>query len=486
MICPQGMIAQGTQCHCPREELAGRKALCRRRRRIAADLRRWRSLGRRQVRSSRDRRRQTPGRKPATSGRRPVTGAARGETCAALMQAAIATRRERMRVSGKNNMERPDLRAVGRLWEAAGEGRFGGLWRHVAQAAALPGRPGPRCERVCGCPPDLEAVIEAGKALCCLTPCPAGRSARTRCVPDPKVVTLAAACPAGWSGTPPACCAPGTVFQDGRCQRPASATPVPLTPTLTCEGGMVGTPPNCSCPANSQFDGRRWCRSCARRTTGVYPTCCGPDTVYRDGRCVAVTQPPPPLTCTGGRVPVGTPPRCECPDGTRFDARQRRCMTIEQPPPTPTCTGGMVPVGTPPRCECPDGTRFDPRQRRCATIEQPPPSPTCMGGMVLVGTPPRCECPDGTRFDPRQRRCATIEQPPPTLTCTGGCAGRHAPALRMPGRYALRPSTAAVHDDRAAAPDAGLHGRHGAGRHTAEMRMPERYALRSAAAALCA
>jgi hypothetical protein len=265
---------------------------------------------------------------------------------------------------------------------------------------------------VCGCPPYLEAVIETGKTLCCLTPCPAGQKRENaQCVPDPKAVTLASACPAGWSGIPPACCAPGTVFQNGRCQRPASATPVPLTPTVKCEGGMVGTPPNCTCPDNTQFDGRRCAPIvCPQGTTGVYPTCCGPDTVYRDGRCVAVTQPPP-LRCTGGMVPVGTPPKCECPDGTRFDPRRRQCTAIEQPL---RCTGGMVPVGTPPRCECPDGTRFDPRQRQCTAIEQPL---RCTGGMVPVGTPPKCECPDGTRFDPRRRQCTAIEQP---LRCTGG------------------------------------------------------------------
>jgi len=287
---------------------------------------------------------------------------------------------------------------------------------------------------VCGCPPYLEAVVEAGKQLCCLVPCPPGmKRENAQCVPQVIATPVVLKCPEGWSGVHPACCQPGMSYANGRCERPA-ATPVLQCPAgwngvhpnccapgttfvngrcerpivALCEGGMTGTPPNCACAANTQWDGGRCAPIlCPPGTNGVHPVCCPQGATYVNGRCERPSAPPPPppppppvvTKCQGNML--GTPPNCYCPPNTQFDGR--RC--VRNPP--PQCQGGMI--GTPPNCECPPGAQFD--GRRCARIAPA----RCEGDML--GTPPNCYCPPNTQFD--GRRCARIAPP----RCQGDMLG---------------------------------------------------------------
>ena len=205
--------------------------------------------------------------------------------------------------------------------------------------------------------------------------------------------------------------------------------------------------------------------------TGVPPTCCAPGTRYVDGRCEKPT--PPPLRCTGGMVPVGTPPKCECPPGTKLLARYGRCIketTDPRPRTCPpgyrvldkpnrygayceiipvACTGGRVPVGSPPKCECPAGTT--PRYGRCIPRREPAPTPTpakCQP--YQIGTPPNCRCPPrltGAQMRPADRElngAARQREGLPRATRRGAAVGiRRRDLLSAAAALALTGASAA-------------------------------------------
>lgn len=164
------------------------------------------------------------------------------------------------------------------------------------------------------------------------------------------------------NGTPPKCCANGTVWRDN--------VPAPFRPGCfppACGPGQVGVPPQCD-------------RTCAPGKIKVDQTCYDP--------------------CPGGSV--GTPPNCTCPAGQFWDAANTRCKE------RPKCAAGMV--GTPPNCTCPSGTVLANGKCQACTggkvaskgvckcpsgmAEAGGTCNRCKGGRVAINN--RCVCPAGT------------------------------------------------------------------------------------------
>ena len=247
----------------------------------------------------RDRRRRTrPNRPPPEE---PVTGAARENlaTCS-----HHCDQRERMRVSGRtwNDLSLVRIRPVSKT---GGEGRFGGLWRHVARRAALPedqvrdakgmqlrptSKPSSRPARRCAAWPARSEHEHAMRA-------------------DPKAVTLSDRMPASSAHACGVLCA-GTIFQDACERRRWRHSAADAHPHMR-RAAASSTPPNCSCPATSSSTAAAACRSCARRARPGLPDLCGPTQVL--GARTSRSRAPTAADLRGGIVPVGTPPRCRCP-----------------------------------------------------------------------------------------------------------------------------------------------------------------------------
>lgn len=187
------------------------------------------------------------------------------------------------------------------------------------------------------CPPGTR-----GTPPNCVKDCPRGTALRDGvCVQD--------RCPQGMTGVPPTCCPPGTLFRNGRCERPE-----------TCKFGMIGTPPNCRCPEGTRLL-RRGTQircvdipKCPGNSTGTYPNCSCPAGQRFTGSGCEAAAPAPAREC--GRGMIGTPPNCQCPPGQRLSRFSRRCVAITAPPPPPPPVDtGPSPKPTGPRC--PSGTR---------------------------------------------------------------------------------------------------------------------------------
>jgi len=168
-------------------------------------------------------------------------------------------------------------------------------------------------------------------------------------------------------GTPPNCCAHGTVFREGGCY------------PETCGPGMVGTPPHCD-------------RVCASGKIKVDQTCYDP--------------------CPAGTL--GTPPNCRCPSGQIWDKAENACKG---------CENGMV--GTPPNCQCPPKTAM-----KDGTCQACPEGMgvidgqcACPSNKVYVREDAKCRKCEGDK-EVIKGQCAcrhgTIEFPPNSNQCAKG------------------------------------------------------------------
>lgn len=197
-------------------------------------------------------------------------------------------------------------------------------------------------------------------------------------------------------GTPPNCCAHGTVFREGACY------------PETCGPGMVGTPPHCD-------------RMCASGKIKVDQTCYDP--------------------CPAGTV--GSPPNCRCPNGQIWDDAAKTCKG---------CTGGMV--GTPPNCQCPPKTVLqDGTCQKCPSgkvvkdgqcqcpsntvyVQADDKCRKCEGDKEVIKG--QCACRSGTmEFPPNSDRCAKGTQlkcrwDGTAPFCDGGCSPGEIEADRSP------------------------------------------------------
>jgi hypothetical protein len=448
--CPQGLIEQGTQCVCPRQMLwDGRRCglADERKERNAkcANGSPWdgvvcRALGKEIA--------DLPDRLGPSVCKPPFRIGSKGCACPKGMKWTGLTCRPEV------DFEKADTADVGSR-KQAGTGADG--------AAAQKQEPCPEnqvrdANGQCSCLPYLEAVIEGGKALCCLVPCPEGTTrVNTECVaegkpgppPLPPPPAIPASCERGMIGTPPNCACPDNMRFDGQLCVPIECPPgteglYPICEPIRCEGGMIGTPPNCACPDNMRFDGQRCLAiQCPAGTRGLYPDC-------------------DPIRCPPGMT--GTPPNCACPANTRFDGQ--RCLAIQCPAGTrglyPDCEPIRCPAGyvmdrrgncVPDRAQtsCPPGTRALRRGTilRCVPIQ-------CLPGHVMdrsgncvpdrAQTPPS-ECPPGTRAFRRgtRLRCVPIQCPPgEVMNQRGNCVADRAqttPSECPPGTRALRRGT---------------------------------------------
>ena len=154
-------------------------------------------------------------------------------------------------------------------------------------------------------------------------------------------------------GTPPNCCAHGTVFREGGCYPETCGPGTVGTPPHCdrvcapgkikvdqscydpCPPGTLGTPPNCRCPSGQIWDkDANACKGCPSGMVGTPPNCqCPANTVLKDGTC---------QSCPGGMVVKGG--QCQCPKGTapNFSGVCQKCE------------GGRVPIDG--KCQCPKGT----------------------------------------------------------------------------------------------------------------------------------
>jgi hypothetical protein len=113
-------------------------------------------------------------------------------------------------------------------------------------------------------------------------------------------------CPNG--GVYPNCCPRGLLYRDGRCIQDCGRNQH-MSNGRCCPSGMEWNDGQCR-PATS--------RTCP--SGGVYPNCCSRGQLYRDGKCVTLSN---------------------CPNGQEWNGRQ--CVSPER-----KCRPGMV--GTPPNC----------------------------------------------------------------------------------------------------------------------------------------
>ena len=168
-------------------------------------------------------------------------------------------------------------------------------------------------------------------------------------------------------GTPPNCCAHGTVFREGACY------------PETCGPGMVGTPPHCD-------------RMCAPGKIKVDQTCYDP--------------------CPAGTL--GTPPNCHCPSGQIWDKAENACKG---------CPTGMV--GTPPNCQCPPQTVLkDGTCQKCTSgMVVKDGQCQCPSNKVYVPEDDKCRKCDGDK-EVIKGVCAcrhgTMEFPPNSDLCAKG------------------------------------------------------------------
>ena len=170
-------------------------------------------------------------------------------------------------------------------------------------------------------------------------------------------------------GTPPNCCAHGTVFREGGCY------------PETCGPGMVGTPPHCDrmcAPGKVKVDQSCY-DPCPAGTLGTPPNCRCPSGQIWDKNANACKG------CTGGMV--GTPPNCQCPAKTVL--KDGTCQK---------CTSGQVAKDG--QCQCPSGTVFDVEDEKCRP---------CEGDKEVIKG--KCACRFGTmEFPPNSDRCAKGRQ----------------------------------------------------------------------------
>ena len=189
-------------------------------------------------------------------------------------------------------------------------------------------------------------------------------------------------------GTPPNCCAQGTVFREGGCYPetcgpgmvgtpphcdrvcPEGKFKVDQTCYDPCPAGTLGTPPNCHCPSGQIWDkAASVCKGCPEGMVGTPPNCqCPPQTVMKDGAC---------QKCTSGMVVKDG--QCQCPSNKVYVKEDDKCRK---------CEGDKEVIkGV---CAC-----------RHGTIEFPPNSDRCAKGTKLAcrwdGTAPFCdgECSPG-------------------------------------------------------------------------------------------
>ena len=154
-------------------------------------------------------------------------------------------------------------------------------------------------------------------------------------------------------GTPPNCCAHGTVFREGgcypetcgpgtvgtppHCQRTCGEGKVLVDQTCydPCPPGTLGAPPKCFCPSGKVWDeATKACKGCENGMVGTPPNCqCPPTTVQKDGTCQG---------CPAGMVAKNG--QCQCAKGTVLGSNG----TCQK------CEGGRVPIDG--RCQCPKGT----------------------------------------------------------------------------------------------------------------------------------
>ena len=205
-------------------------------------------------------------------------------------------------------------------------------------------------------------------------------------------------------GTPPNCCAHGTVFREGGCYPETCGPGTVGTPPHCdrvcapgkvkvdqscydpCPAGTLGTPPNCRCPSGQIWDkDANACKGCPAGMVGTPPNCqCPAKTILVDGTC---------QKCTGGRVVKDG--QCKCPNGTgEHEGECRKCW------------GGRESVNG--QCKCPVGKMAFPNA-----------TSNCVNGTqikcVWRGTAPFCdgECLPGEQAngggDTRNSNTAPVE-----------------------------------------------------------------------------
>ncbi len=194
-------------------------------------------------------------------------------------------------------------------------------------------------------------------------------------------------------GTPPNCCAHGTVFREGgcypetcgpgmvgtppHCDRMCAPGKVKVDQTCydPCPAGTLGTPPNCRCPSGQVWDkNENACKGCPTGMVGTPPNCqCPSNTILKDGTCQG---------CPNGQVAVNG--NCQCPKGKGM--YQGECRK---------CWGGRESVNG--VCKCPPGRKAYPNndsdcvkgiQERCVWRGEAPicGDPECLPGEVFRGS----------------------------------------------------------------------------------------------------
>ena len=237
----------------------------------------------------------------------------------------------------------------------------------------------------------------------------------------------------------------GGTYSKGECVYP---TVDPGTPVVTCPIDAVGTYPQCSCSAGFTYEqNTNTCNSidtgqpsdfCPEGSYGTYPKCfCKSKSNIFDPKlniCMKI-DPTDPSNCRkqGGRLlggecefpenrcPIdatGTPPDCQCPEGSSYVDESNTCESTVVPPQIPRgCPGGFINVGdtcieAPPIC--PTGSQWNPISKTCVEQREsgcPAGWTSLLGGRQCL--PPAC--PAGTSWDLDTLSCV-----PGPLTCAEG------------------------------------------------------------------